>query len=207
MLQNIIKSFISNSLIYSDNLGKNKINNLILLHPFLSAVLLGGFKNGIIDLSMQYFTNNKKSINWKRVGLFAIFGFIYTGGGQYILFNKIFPRILPGGINYGTVKKGLIGGVILDNFIHMPFIYMPTFYCMREYTYSNNINNAINNGLVYHKNFFIEDVTMQACIFIPFQTFNLGFNPPHLRIPALCVASTLWVSILSFYRGDKKGFK
>ena len=206
MLKNITKSWVSYTLTYSNNLCINKINNLILLNPFLSAVLMGGFKNGIIDLSMQYFTNNKKSINWKRVCLFAIFGFSYTGGGQYILFNKIFPRILPGGINYGKVKKWLIGGIILDNFIHMPFIYMPTFYWMREYTYSNNISNAINNGLKYHRNFFIEDVTMQACIFIPFQTFNLGFNPPHLRIPALCPASMLWVSILSFYRGDKKGF-
>jgi len=205
MLQNIIKSLVSNSLIYGDNLGKKKINNFILLHPFFSAVLLGGFKNGIIDLSMQYFTNNKnKSINWKRVGLFTIFGFSYTGGGQYILFNKIFPRILPGGINYGKVKKGLIGGIILDNFIHMPFIYMPIFYCMREYAYSNNIGSAINNGIEYHKQCFIEDVTIQACIFIPFQTFNLGFNPPHLRIPVLCLASTLWVSILSFYRGGKE---
>ena len=202
MFNNIINNSIQKSLNYWNS---SKINNFILKHPFLSSVLFGGFKNASIDIFIQSLTNNKhKSINWKRVSVFAIFGFSYTGGGQYILFNKIFPKILPGGIQYGKVKKGLIGAIILDNFVHMPFIYMPTFYCMQQYPYSNDIKNAITNGLNNHKKCFLEDLTMQASIFIPFQAFNLSLNPPHLRVPTLCIGSMLWISTLSLYRGGQK---
>ena len=44
MLKNITKSWVSYTLTYSNNLGINKINNLILLNPFLSAVLMGDLK-------------------------------------------------------------------------------------------------------------------------------------------------------------------
>jgi len=49
-----------------------------------------------------------------------------------------------------------------------------------------------------------EDFAMNASIFSFTQTFNFGFNPPHLRVPFQCVMGCAWLGILSFYRSGGK---
>ena len=94
----------------------------------------------------------------------------------------------------------------LDSFVHMPFLYLPTFYCMREMAMSTQpsptASEVITGGLRCYQNNFISDVSVQAAIFVPVQALNFGWNPPHLRVPTVVTAGVVWISVLSLFRGS-----
>ena len=86
----------------------------------------------------------------------------------------------------------------------VPFFYLPTFYCIRELAQAGrSVADAIDTGLRFHRAHIIEDVKLQAAIFIPVQAANFRLNPPHLRVPTTVLAGVVWISCLSFLRGDR----
>ena len=135
--------------------------------------------------------------------MFTAFGFLYVGAAQHALFNHLFPRLLP-----GLAKRSLssvVAASLLDNFVHMPFAYLPVFYCIREVAHSDtsSLPQAVSDGLGFYREHFAEDVGLQALIFMPVQMANFRFNPPHLRVPTVVAAGVVWISLLSLLRGDR----
>lgn len=195
-------------------------------NPLAAAVAVGTTKNCVCDLMVQCSCGGT-SIDWRRLGIFTVFGACYVGAAQHVLFNAVFPRLLPG-LTQQT-RIGVLGAVVLDNFVHsetkkallmshahpyshasmwpcpVPFFYLPTFYCIRELAHSDGpASSAIATGLRFHREHLVEDVQLQAAIFVPVQLANFGYNPPHLRVPAVVAAGAVWISALSYRRGDRK---
>ena len=123
------------------------LNQWAYKNPLTAAVLAGGLKNGASDAAVQLSTSSSSgSFDWRRSAVFTTFGLFYSGAGQYMVFNRIFPMLLPGGKSFAKSRAGVLGAVLLDNFIHMPFVYLPIFYCMRELAHTDDIQRAIHAG-------------------------------------------------------------
>jgi hypothetical protein len=178
------------------------LNSWALRNPLSAAVGVGGTKNGVCDACVQVAASER--FDWRRNAIFVAFGLGYVGAAQYMVFNRIFPRLLPS-LNGAMRWRGVLGAVALDNFVHIPFFYLPTFYCMREFANGEagrSPREVLQAGLRWHREHFFGDVSLQACIFVPVQLMNFGFNPPHLRVPTVVAAGVVWISALSLLRGN-----
>ena len=94
---------------------------------------------------VQVVVEKKKydEIDWKRNGIFVVFGFAYLGGFQYWLmvnkFSKWFPtRARFASLTLGEKLKDTAGMmdalkmVAFDVFVHLPLIYFPCYYTCKE---------------------------------------------------------------------------
>ena len=95
--------------------------------------------------------------------------------------------------------------VFADNFVHIPFFYMPIFYFIREFAADDGdlVDHASRATVIWRENIFVDttrqvrfeinsflgDICIdtywfhdQACIFVPVQTWNFAMNPPHWRV-------------------------
>ena len=169
-----------------------------------TAVAVGATKNCVCDYAVQKATEER--VCWRRNLCFTAFGAIYVGGVQYFIFNRIFPRLIPGlaATRAERTKSAVATAVVLDNGVHIPFLYLPGFYCMREAAYSpperpaaETIDAALQNYVANVK----QDALMQAGVLVPVQIVNFAFMPPHMRVPLVVLGGAVWVSLLSFFRG------
>ena len=143
-------------------------------------------KNSIADYTIQK-TNKtnkiKNTFNIKRNICFALFGFIHVGAGQYIILNKIIPRIIPSLNKIPKPEHAVLKAMTIDQFIHVPFIYFPLFYTFKELgEYTTATPPSISNIVKNYKYNFKEDMIISASIFMP-STVPSIFN-------GICVLST-----------------
>lgn len=173
--------------------------------PLTAAVAVGGTKNCLCDLAVQ--SKTEDSIDWRRSLTFTAFGFGYVGAVQWMLFNRAFPSLLPALYKPRAERtwRAVVGAVSLDTLVHMPFMYLPTFYTCRELAHSPSagLAAAIANGMRSYSANFLDDLKLQCAIFVPVQLFNFGFSPAHLRVPTVVAAGVVWISALSLARGRK----
>lgn len=140
----------------------------------------------------------------RRSACFLAFGVGWLGAGQYFVFNKVVPRVVPAasGSNLRFPTAVLCGAC--DWAFHMPFLYLPVFYCVREVATRPELGaDAIPSGFERYKANVWDDTLKSALIFGPVQTLNFWIQPPHLRVPTVVTAAVVWNAYLSYSRGDR----
>jgi protein Mpv17 len=177
-------------------------DNFVAGNPLLFATAFATTKNTSADLLIQTQVECRDTVDWRRVTTFAAFGTIWVGAGQYAIFNKFIPWAFPGVLAGKFIPA--MKGVAFDQLIHMPLLYLPIFYTIREFAYgTESFNmNYVEGGLKSWKNNLIEDTVAQWSIFVPLQCFNFTLVPPHFRVPVMISAGFFWVMGLSFFRGN-----
>lgn len=170
-------------------------------NPWSSACVVAAAKNSACDAVVQLSTTGKVDV--RRNATFVFFGLSWVGAGQYYLFNRLYPQLFPT-LNSNASFVTVASVTIFDNFVHIPCLYLPIFYATREIAFSHDIPGprTVEGALTAYRSNFFDDVFMQAGIFVPAQAFNFAVNPPHLRVPFLVGVGVLWVSLLSYFRGD-----
>jgi len=165
---------------------------------------VAGVKYQVCDLVVQVQTQGE--VNWERNMTFACFGLCYAGAAQYMIFNRIFPRILPGlsASRHGRSKGAIAAAALLDNFVHVPLLYMPAFYVAQQTAAhpEKSVLERLESARKEHRQNLYEDLVMQGSIMLPVQLANFAFNPPHLRVPTVVLAGVVWVTALSYMRGE-----
>lgn len=162
------------------------------------SVFVGATKSTAVDLSVQAATSDE--IDWRRAGVFGSFGAVWMGGGQFIVLNRLLPWMFPG-LLQGQLRAAF-KGMVFDQAVHMPFMYLPIFYCIRELGESRqSVPSAIEKGMTHWCNNVYSDSTLQLGLFVPFQLFNFTLVPPHFRVPSLVTFGMIWTGILSYRRG------
>ncbi len=186
-------------------------------YPMVFGMGIGGLKTGLVDFFVQYSLENQNidNINWERVKYFTIFGTLYLGGFQYLLYVPFFGKLFPNMIRFSKLKikdkmKDNIGisqslsQVFIDQFVHHPFIYFPVFYVSKQLFMSNDKSlKSINCGIDLYKNNLMNDLGKLWKLWIPFQLFNFIVNPLWMRVPFTALVSVVWTGILSFSRGGQ----
>jgi predicted amino acid-binding ACT domain protein len=179
-------------------------------YPFAFGVLFSGVKTSAADVLVQKVVERKERIDWKRNSAFAAFGFVYLGAVQYAIYVPLFGRLFPSAASFvaksirDKVKdvRGMFqlgGQVVLDQFVHHPFMYFPAFYMTKEAVMSSqpDLLRALND---YKRN-MKEDLLALWKIWVPATLVNFSFMPMYMRIPFVAGVSLLWTCILSTMRG------
>lgn len=95
--------------------------------------------------------------------------------------------------------------VFFDQFIHMPFIYLPMFYVLREFGMGNpstSFEEKVDQAKVEYKKSIRDDLFLEMMIYIPAQTLNFTLVSPHFRIPFLNLIGVGYIFCLSYTRGS-----
>ena len=105
------------------------LNRRMAAAPLTAAAVTAGTKGGCVDLAVQVVVERKRleKVDLRRTAVFTLHGFGYVGVGQWFIFNRVFSRLFPGVNEYGAKRANwwpVVGAVAVDNFVHMPFIYM-----------------------------------------------------------------------------------
>lgn len=134
--------------------------------------------------------SSEHCFDWKRNAKFALFNGLHGGWWQHLLYNTIFPMLIPSAAIGASIAKTMI-----DCFIHIPFIYFPSYYAFKSVTDGDSPLNGI-------KEYWNEDkwTLLKPCwqLWVPVSFGILHFIPPHLKIAAVSVVSLLWMMILSY---------
>lgn len=178
------------------------LNGWARAHPMVAACGIAGLKNLGCDLFVQLSVGDGK-VDWRRSLTFVTFGIGWVGGGQYTLFNRVYPRLLPG--LQERRFRSVAGATFLDNFVHIPFLYLPLFYMTREVAFGGFHPTFATAAIQKWRKNLPEDVVLQAGIFVPAQAFSFAVNPPHLRVPFIVTVGIVWIALLSYLRGDDDG--
>ena len=72
-----------------------QFSQIPIKYPFGFGVGISTVKTSASDLLVQTVVEKKEKIDWKRNAAFAMFGCVYLGGVQYILYVPVFGRLFP----------------------------------------------------------------------------------------------------------------
>ena len=136
-----------------------------------------------------------------------------TGGVQYALYVPIFGRLCPGAAAFAAKPlaekladraglRAVAAQVLLDQCLHHPFLYFPTFYATRELIEHGPSWNSLRAALSKYRANAQEDLVALWKVWVPVTLVNFAFSPMWLRIPVVATTSLAWTAILSAMRGS-----
>ena len=113
-----------------------QVNARAAAKPLATAVGVATTKNIVADLIVQTGVEQKEAIDWRRTALFGSFGMLFVGAAQYKVLVQWAPRVLgltAAGTSHSTRRTAAAMKVVaFDQLFFCPFMYLPTFFVMRE---------------------------------------------------------------------------
>jgi len=187
--------------------------------PYATNIIVATVKTSLADIAVQKAQNPDKDIDWKRNGVFTMFGFAYLGIAQWFVYVTVFTRLCPNAIRFSNLSWAdklkdragqidLVKQTLLDNFVHYTFIYFPVFYTFKELIQADQAGSENQDGLFsramqkYWKNSVQDNLAIWA-LWIPLD-LAIYAAPVWMRLPLNHSVSLLWTMILSSMRGDEK---
>lgn len=184
-------------------------------NPFAFQMIVATVKTSAADILCQTVAEGKKfsEIDWKRNSIFVVFGFAYLGGFQwYIMVTKYrvwFPTMDRfAKLSFAEKLKdtaGLLDAakmVLFDVIVHLPMMYFPTYYTVKEFVGGSSWNPAywVKDGVTKYYNNMTEDLTAMITLWGPSDCVQFVL-PFHIRMPFRHLVSFFWTAYVSFTRG------
>ena len=135
---------------------------------------------------------------------------MYLGGVQYLLFNKLYPRVLPRASAFAakpfTAKlqdtRGLaavLAQVGLDQGFHWPLCAIPAFYLFKGWG-EGEPAGAVLKALRCN---WTSDVLACWAFWLPADALSFGLLPIHWQVPFAAAVSFVYTAFVSFRRGER----
>ena len=184
-------------------------------NPFVFQLGVATVKTSAADLVAQIVAERKslREVDWKRNGIFVVFGFAYLGGFQYYLMVNKYRQWFPTMDRFGKLSlaeklkdtAGIIDAgkmVLFDIFIHLPIMYFPTYYAVKEFVGGHSWNPVdwVKDGVTKYANNAREDLVAMVKLWGPSDCIQFAL-PIHIRLPFRHVVSFFWTAYVSFTRG------
>ncbi|PNW87251.1 hypothetical protein CHLRE_02g115150v5 [Chlamydomonas reinhardtii] len=172
-------------------------NNVAVKAPMLTGVVTTVVKTSAADLFAQKVVEGRDEVDWRRHGMFVMFGFGYLGCWQYYLYNNLFVRWCApitravGHMGSAPVK------VFIDQCIHHPLLYFPCFYSLKGLVEGKPLEESFAD----YKEHLWDNCKALWMIWVPAQMVNFTVVPLHLRIPFVAGVSFAWTVVISVMRG------
>jgi len=222
--KNISTTMSSSSSSSQNSSSSTVLNTFMKRSPFAAGVLVATIKTGFADVATQLLTldNPLTDYDYRRTGLFVLFGFFYMGIANHLFYYEGFTRLFPymtkmtstasfqQKIRDPRFMKEITIMNLLDNFAINPIFYWPIFYNFKAlcFTTSKSADDnkhrsnseIISSVFTNYRSTFINDNFSMAFFWIPANYFIYSI-PIHLRLPANHVISFTWSFILSYVWG------
>eukprot|EP00440_Ansanella_granifera_P020149 gb/GFBE01021889.1/.p1 GENE.gb/GFBE01021889.1/~~gb/GFBE01021889.1/.p1 ORF type:complete len:241 (+),score=52.90 gb/GFBE01021889.1/:1-723(+) len=185
-------------------------------HPFAFQLVVATAKTSAADLMTQVVVEKKSltEVDWKRNGIFVVFGFVYLGCFQYWLMVNKFRQWFPTMDRFAKLPfaeklkdtAGIIDAakmVVFDLAVHMPLMYFPSYYSVKEFVSGKTWNpiDWVKDGVTKYTNNFVADYTACVKLWGPSDCIQFVL-PVHIRMPFRHLVSFFWTAYVSFTRGS-----
>jgi hypothetical protein len=185
-------------------------------NPFTFQLIVATAKTSAADLMTQMVAERKSlnEVDWKRNGIFVVFGFAYLGGFQYWLMVSKYRQWFPTMDRFAKLPfaeklkdtAGLLDAakmVLFDICIHLPMMYFPTYYTVKEVVggQSWNPTDWVKDGVTKYAGNMKEDLTAMVQLWGPSDCIQFVL-PVHIRMPFRHLVSFFWTAYVSFTRGQ-----
>eukprot|EP00928_Gymnodinium_smaydae_P033885 TRINITY_DN24145_c0_g1_i1.p1 TRINITY_DN24145_c0_g1~~TRINITY_DN24145_c0_g1_i1.p1 ORF type:complete len:241 (+),score=22.93 TRINITY_DN24145_c0_g1_i1:114-836(+) len=192
------------------------VTSIAKRHPFAFQVVLATGKTAAADLITQTVVEGKslEDVDWRRNTIFVMFGFFYLGGFQYWLMVNKYRQWFPTMDTFGKLPlaeklkdtAGMLEAVkmvVFDVCVHMPMIYFPTYYTLKEFVSGKSWNpiDWLRDGVTKYAGNFVADYKAVMSAVFPADCIQFVL-PVHIRMPFRHVISFFWTSYVSFTRGS-----
>ena len=131
-------------------------------------------------------------IDQRRLTAFSIFGCCWMGAGQYVLYCRLFEVIFPGSTPTASLCK-----MFLDQFVHVPFLFLPIFYATDAWVRGEGIDYVQEK----YQREALTTLKANWCIWVPASFLSFFAIPTHWRIPYVSLVSFISTSIFSALQG------
>ena len=165
-------------------------NKFLIKNPITSNLITGCILGFSGDLICQVIVEKKNEYDTKRLFSFTTFSTLYHGLVNPLIYNS-YPNILPTKLKISPIKFGITCSII-DNFIHVPFLYTPSFFLSTSLLQGNGWNSAF----VSMKNGLVPSITACWTMWIPLQFINFTFVPSHMRPTFVNVGCLVWSIVI-----------
>ena len=184
-------------------------------NPFMFQLGVATVKTSAADLVAQVVAERKSldEVDWKRNGIFVVFGFAYLGCFQYFLMVNKYRQWFPTMDRFAKLSfaeklkdtAGIIDAgkmVLFDVIIHLPVMYFPTYYTVKEFVGGHSWNPVdwVKDGVTKYANNAKEDLTAMIQLWGPSDCIQFVL-PIHIRLPFRHIVSFFWTAYVSFTRG------
>lgn len=158
-------------------------------YPLTMSGLTLGFKAGGCDIVSQKYSNPDCELDMPRIAKFTCFCVFYVGSFQHVLFNIVYPKIF-----VGNGFKVAAQMALFDNFVHSPFLYLPTYYSFKSVVEGNSVKDGLSE--YYEEGLEV----LKACwgVWVPAQLINFWIIPKNFRIAYIAVMGSVWEVVLSY---------
>ena len=149
-----------------------------------------GSKAGTCDVIAQLLQSQPGDpLDARRTVQFTFFCVVYVGMFQHGVFNVLYPRLFPGEGFVPALKKTLC-----DNFVHSPFVYLPSFYVYKSLASGQDAAA----GLREYREEGLR--VLQGCwgLWLPAQLLCFSVVPPSFRILFNAAVGCVWEVALSY---------
>ena len=171
---------------------------IIKRRPLLSNILLGAGLGFTGDVLCQRVFEGQETIDNKRLLALTAFASLYQGGFCYLLYAQ-YRSVLPAWFLKTKLREG-IGSSLLDNFVHVPFVYTPMYYVstgiMRGFS-SQEIEEQMTEK-------YFESLLACWTLWIPLQSINFSFVPLHLQATFVNAGCLVWNVVLGYVANSPK---
>lgn len=191
----------------------NEIDSFYQTFPYASAFLTCGIKASAADIVAQQTEAQEEQgdgtpssavlmptaadgveeglqIDARRNLSFVMYGGLYQGIAQYIIYNSIFPQLFGDGTDIATVALK----VAFDNAFVSPLVCLPVAYLVKSVVFQFSLDEArdryisdVQDGLIFKYWTF----------WIPAQSLTFSVVPAHLRIAFVAAVSFFWLVVFS----------
>ena len=184
-------------------------------HPFAFQLMIATFKTAAADLMVQMVAEGKSfaEVDWRRNGIFVVFGFFYLGCFQWFLMVHKYRQWFPTMDKFAKMSfseklkypAGILDAakmVLFDIIVHLPLLYFPTYYAVKEVVGGESWNPVdwIQDGVGKYAENYKEDLRAMVQLWLPSDTIQF-ILPVHLRMPFRHLVSFFWTAYVSFTRG------
>eukprot|EP00397_Hematodinium_sp_SG-2012_P039204 GEMP01042771.1.p1 GENE.GEMP01042771.1~~GEMP01042771.1.p1 ORF type:complete len:145 (+),score=16.85 GEMP01042771.1:381-815(+) len=137
----------------------------------------------------QKVVERNEKVNWQRAGAFVFFCAYYQGGVMNYIYNWYSCTLTRYAI---TSTQGGIITSLVDNFIHVPLLYIPSYYFTVGLLQGGDLESCwekLRSDII---------PTVCACwiVWLPLQALNFSVVPMHLRVAFVNVGCLAWNVIL-----------
>ena len=132
--------------------------------------------------------------DWRRSLAFSSFTGLYLGGccsRIYALYPRVAQRLL--GRAPTPREEGALS-TVLDNFLHVPFVYMPTFYLSTALIRGEDFASALTTLRAHWR----ESVAACMVCWLPTQFLIFSVVPVGARVRCVAAGDFVWNILLSF---------